>query len=921
MTDSHLDEKPSPIESSPPTGSDSSRSSLPDVDKKEKWRAYSTAPTSRGSLGFSLFEKSRTAEDNEYTLTRPHTHTALGGILKLRAREDDDPTSWWFASTAIPLIVATFAPMANMLSIAALVVSWRGTITQDTPALMYSTARPIPDPHWCLNLNGASLACGFVGNIFLLCNFTRKVRYIIALPVTIFLFYIASGILVGITVGMNNRDPILEGQVYSQGFWHAVIAACLYMLNAMLLMANMLGYFLGHYPQHFDLNDEQRNLILQTMIFFIWLAGGAGVFAKVESLTYPDALYFCDVTLLTIGFGDIYAQTDTGRGLVFPFSVGGTIILGLMVSSIHKFARELSKENVVKKHIETRRLDTLSRAVSMPDLPPREFERGNIDIHTQISRPLEGEQIQHDLDEKAKLDKVMNRTIGFQSPTRRPVTPTEPTEAPFTRFQFPHDDVSRSSSRSRPKTLGRVTTFMSHMPALMPTKTQKAILMASEKDRFDKMREIQYKAKSFRRWYALTMSVLSFSLLWCVGAAVFQAVEAETQGITYFQGLYFCYVSLLTIGYGDLSPKSNAGKAFFVVWSLVAVPTMTILISDLGETAIVSFKQKVLDYGGLAFLGKGKGWNTDTLVDKKVAIQRRLSAAGLTMDKSSKLEAGRERTLDSSDGSDDPADDSRAPKTIQELAAEELDEPNMTRGLAYALRRVADDMKRDPHKHYQYEEWVEFTRYIRFSRLDKVIKDAEQRGKQLQYDETVDGVIEWDWLDSNSPMTSEQSEAEWVLDRLLESLLRVIRRKEVMEALATGGHHESFGPQRNRQSGSMSIDAARRFSFAGVPPNVAVDGSVEGATTSALQEEEEEKPVWSKRGRQKLHFQRHPSQIPHHHKAHRKQGIAFSHKLKAKKTHQHLTHHEDHEDGTEMVATSSRPRTAGSDAVDPKAKV
>lgn len=54
------------------------------------------------------------------------------------------------------------------------------------------------------------------------------------------------------------------------------------MLNAVLLMVNMLGYFLGHYPQNFDLSDEQRSLILQTIIFFVWLGGGAGVFTHLE---------------------------------------------------------------------------------------------------------------------------------------------------------------------------------------------------------------------------------------------------------------------------------------------------------------------------------------------------------------------------------------------------------------------------------------------------------------------------------------------------------------------------------------------------------------------------------------------------------------------------------------------------------------
>lgn len=56
-------------------------------------------------------------------------------------------SDWWFASTAIPLIAATFAPMANVLSIAALVVSWRATLTTTGPTA-YDTAVDIKDPHW-----------------------------------------------------------------------------------------------------------------------------------------------------------------------------------------------------------------------------------------------------------------------------------------------------------------------------------------------------------------------------------------------------------------------------------------------------------------------------------------------------------------------------------------------------------------------------------------------------------------------------------------------------------------------------------------------------------------------------------------------------------------------------------------------------
>lgn len=44
-------------------------------------------------------------------------------------------------------------------------------------------------------MNAVSLVCGVVGNGFLLFNFTHIIRYIIALPVTIILWFLATGIV------------------------------------------------------------------------------------------------------------------------------------------------------------------------------------------------------------------------------------------------------------------------------------------------------------------------------------------------------------------------------------------------------------------------------------------------------------------------------------------------------------------------------------------------------------------------------------------------------------------------------------------------------------------------------------------------------------------------------------------------------
>jgi potassium channel subfamily K len=57
-----------------------------------------------------------------------------------------------------------------------------------------------------------SLISGFLGNLFLLLNFTQRIRYVIALPATIVCWYLASGLLIAITACMNIYAPPVRPQ-------------------------------------------------------------------------------------------------------------------------------------------------------------------------------------------------------------------------------------------------------------------------------------------------------------------------------------------------------------------------------------------------------------------------------------------------------------------------------------------------------------------------------------------------------------------------------------------------------------------------------------------------------------------------------------------------------------------------------------
>jgi potassium channel subfamily K len=97
-----------------------------------------------------------------------------------------------------------------------------------------------------------------------------------------------------------------------------------------------------------------------------------------------------------------------------------------------------------------------------------------------------------------------------------------------------------------------------------------------------------------------------------------QVTENLEQQWSYFQSLYFSYTSLLTIGYGDLFPVSNAGKPFFVFWSLLAVPSLTILISNMGDTIVKGVRDLTLWIGTVTVLPGERGVRSSA----KMTIQR-----------------------------------------------------------------------------------------------------------------------------------------------------------------------------------------------------------------------------------------------------------------------------------------------------------
>lgn len=313
--------------------------------------------------------------------------------------------------------------------------------------------------------------------------------------------------------------------IWSQAFYYGIYAACLYFVCSSLMVVTFWGAMKGHYSKDFQLTNSQRTLMLQTIMFLMYLLVGALVFSTIEGWPYLDAVYWADVTLFTVGFGDFSAATPLGRALLFPYALIGVISLGLVVGSIRSLVLERGQRQLSARLMEKKRKRTLRRMV----------RRGKDDILIPVT------------DEGAEDDYPERSNTSFTEYQRR-------------------------------------------------------------KREFELMRKIQVRAEHRRRWMAMCISTTVWLILWLVGAAIFQQCEVRYQGWTYFDGFYFAFVSLTTIGYGDVTPISPAGKSFFVIWSLLALPTMTVLISNAGDTVVKFVREATDKLGTITILPDEKGF-------------------------------------------------------------------------------------------------------------------------------------------------------------------------------------------------------------------------------------------------------------------------------------------------------------------------
>lgn len=554
-------------------------------------------------------------------------------------------------------------------------------------------------------VNAISLIIALGANLVYLAHMGSRISFSVAQPITIGGWYIASFLLIGLVAAAPShlKLPAGEARTFSQAYYYAILAAAIYFVLASMLVVTVIGVYLRRYSRDVKLTFAQRTLMVQTMLFLGYMLASAAVYARIEGWEFLDAVYWVDVTVFTIGYGDFSPETHLGRSLFFPFAVGGILFIGLIIASVSSLALESGAKKVSIRMVEEARQQAIK-----------------------------------------KLDPATGTTqIGIHKRSA---------------------DTTQSSELQR--------------------REQEFLLM----------RQVQQNAAWNNRLTALCVSVGAVVFLWFVGAAVFYVAERGSEDWSFFDALYFTYVSLLTIGYGDFSPQDNSAKPVFVFWSLLALPTLTVLIGSIGDAisgGVNAFtlwlSENLPDKGALSTLkgGAAKAKQDGTYEEAKppgfMSDGKAEEATDDTMEVNAVKSIGGGLQNAENGGKDSAKQSGKSANTAKHYRRYLL---------MKEMKSVVEHMDASPPRQYTYQEWTWFLKLLGEDETDpakhvmpQALKksDSEFMAQAHSKKDNAAKVGSFSWLGSMSPLMGTIDEPKWVLQHLMATLETELKSEGQMQ--------------------------------------------------------------------------------------------------------------------------------------------
>ncbi len=78
-----------------------------------------------------------------------------------------------------------------------------------------------------------------------------------------------------------------------------------------------------------------------------------------------------------------------------------------------------------------------------------------------------------------------------------------------------------------------------------------------------------------------------------IGTVFYRLVE----GLRWLDSLYFSVITLTTVGYGDFSPATDAGKVFTMIYVVIGIGIFVTVVTEIGSHLVEARKSKAADTG------------------------------------------------------------------------------------------------------------------------------------------------------------------------------------------------------------------------------------------------------------------------------------------------------------------------------------
>ncbi|OLY84709.1 Outward-rectifier potassium channel TOK1 [Smittium mucronatum] len=269
---------------------------------------------------------------------------------------------------------------------------------------------------------------------------------------------------------------------------------------------------------------RQKKMMISLNAFYIWICLGSFLIWITERYPFYRAVYFCYVTIKTIGFGDYTPSSSGSRTIVAIWFLIGAVILGTYLLDLSNFSSQMV---YVLKDIQT--------SYDYDE----DFHPDDISQHiNNLLRRIPKDEM--DSDESNSLSEL--------------------------------SEASTSSSQSRISSESLAHRRQSHesLAAAVPP----ALLLAEIK-RFEK-ELIDIKLRSF--YYLVTIHFIFF----IVSAGINYVFELGNW--TFSDAFWFSFVSFTSLGYGDTVPNNKVTMAFFglfVVFGISIFSSVIVLAVDI----------------------------------------------------------------------------------------------------------------------------------------------------------------------------------------------------------------------------------------------------------------------------------------------------------------------------------------------------